>query len=85
MQEILKRMQTRIMKHQQETGFESIFDFLNEDIEELNEQIKNLKTPDVSNQGGLLIAFGMKVASDILTSDKNMNVEDSYEDFKSNL
>jgi DnaJ-class molecular chaperone len=40
MQEILKRMQNRIMEHQQENGFETIFDFLNEDIEELQEKVK---------------------------------------------
>ena len=40
---------------------------------------------DVSNQKELLIAFGRKVASDMIRSDKIMNVEDSYEEFKSNL
>lgn len=34
-EEIIKRMQDRIMKHQQENGFETIFDFLNEDLIEL--------------------------------------------------
>lgn len=47
MQEILKRMQDRIMQHQQEKGFESIFDFLNEDIEELQEKVKSFALPCV--------------------------------------
>jgi hypothetical protein len=39
MKDILKRMQNRIMNHQTENGFESVFDFLNEDIEELQEKV----------------------------------------------
>ena len=39
----------------------------------------------VSKQRELLIAFGKKVSSDMLRSDKIMNVEDSFDEFKSNL
>jgi predicted unusual protein kinase regulating ubiquinone biosynthesis (AarF/ABC1/UbiB family) len=42
MEEIIKRMNTRIMNHQKENGFETIFDFLNEDINELQEKLCNL-------------------------------------------
>jgi hypothetical protein len=33
--EIIERMQNRIMEHQKENGFSTIFDFLNEDLQEL--------------------------------------------------
>ncbi len=39
MKAILNRMQERIMNHQKENGFETIFDFLNEDIEELKGKV----------------------------------------------
>lgn len=39
----------------------------------------------VSKRSELLIAFGKKVASDMLRSDKIMKVEDSFDEFKSNL
>ena len=46
---------------------------------------KALNIPDVSKQRELLIAFGKKVASDMLRSDKIMSIEDSFKEFKSNL
>lgn len=49
MEEITKRMQDRIMQHQKENGFETIFDFLNEDLSELQEQLKNCNLQNVSN------------------------------------
>ena len=49
MKKIIKKMQNRIMKHQQENGFETIFDFLNEDLQELEQQINDLSLGVVSN------------------------------------
>lgn len=40
MQKIIKRMQARIMEHQKENGFDTIFDFLNEDLGELENEVK---------------------------------------------
>ena len=50
MKEILERMHNRIMEHQEVNGFETIFDFLNEDIEELQEQVKLFAISDVVGQ-----------------------------------
>lgn len=47
MQKIIKRMQDRIMQHQKENGFETIFDFLNEDLDELQKQLKNCNLQSV--------------------------------------
>lgn len=38
MENIIKRMQDRIMEHQKENGFETIFDFLNDDISDIEEK-----------------------------------------------
>ncbi len=46
---LIGSMQTRIMRHQQENGFETIYDFLNEDLLELWQQIENLSTSNISD------------------------------------
>jgi hypothetical protein len=48
MEEIIKRIQDRILNHQNENGFETIFDFLNEDVDELQEKLCNLDIVRVS-------------------------------------
>ena len=49
MKKIIKKMQNRIIKHQVENGFETIFDFLIEDLQELEQQINNLSLGGVKN------------------------------------
>jgi hypothetical protein len=66
---------------------EGLYEFIHGACKSSKEQTTDsgLNIPNVTQQRELLIAFGRKVASDILRSDKIMNVEDSYEEFKSNL
>ena len=42
MKEVIKKMQKRIMDHQHEHGFETVFDFLNEDLYELEKGNKKV-------------------------------------------
>ena len=42
--DIVKKMREAIMDHQQANGFETVFDFLNEDLEDLE---KALATSDI--------------------------------------
>lgn len=57
MKKIIKRMQNRIMQHQKENGFETIFDFLNEDLADLEQQLKNCNLQNVSQQRELFVSF----------------------------
>lgn len=41
MKEIIERMRNRIMEHKKENGFETVYDFLNEDLDKLEEIVNN--------------------------------------------
>jgi len=51
----------------------------------IRKHLEALDIDDVSNQRELLIAFGKKAVKDSFKSDKPRTVEDSYEEFESNL
>lgn len=82
---VLSRMSDRIMKHQQENGFDTIFDFLNEDIAdvkkcvcggETSHEISGLHLQNVS------VSTDINTQVDLLTAtlDELMHTFDSDED-----
>ena len=45
--ELINRIEKRIFEHQKETGFETIFDFIGEDLIELKAKFNNVVLADV--------------------------------------
>ncbi len=83
--ELIKRIEKRIFEHQKENGFETIFDFIGEDLSDLKTKFNNVDLADVRQQSELLIAFADYFNYNGKWETNKHNVEAFLKEYESNL